>query len=57
MGFLNPEGYFVTSPQKLEDADGVKERIDPEMQEIFNTIYRGPVSVLLLLCLNFAINK
>ena len=45
MGFLNPEGYFVTSPQKLEDADGIKEKIDSELQGVFNTIYRGPVSI------------
>ena len=40
------EQFIVGRPTKLEDAEGVKEHIDPELKEVFNLISRGDVSFL-----------
>ena len=52
MGILNPEGYVIEGwHQRLEDAEGIKENLDPEIKQMMCLIERGDVSCIsLLLC-------
>ena len=45
MGLLNPEKY-VPGRQKLEEAEGVRERLGSDMKEVMSYISRGDVCFL-----------
>jgi len=47
MGIFNPDGYVLEGWQhKLEEAKGVKEKLDPDIKEVMAMISRGDVSRL-----------